>query len=79
MRYLSVLAIGFVLIAWVQISEWGTEHPLCPFIGYVVYFSFICAFSWLSVINFDMWLNSKTIVLRTGQNDQSQLNSLLIW
>lgn len=80
MRYLIVLAIGFALIAWVQINDWGVKHPLlCRCIGYTAYFSFISAFSWLSVINFDMWLNSKLIVSRTGQNDQSQPNSLSLW
>lgn len=77
MCYLFVLAIGFALIAWVQINDSGPDQLLCPYIGYIVYFAFISAFSWLSVINFDMWLNSKIIVLRTGQN--VRLNFLLNW
>lgn len=79
MRYLTVLAIGFTLIACVQINGWHRIHPvLCQTIGYLTYFTFVSAFSWLNVINFDLWLNSKMIVLKTGQNEQT-MNPFLNW
>lgn len=80
MNYLSVLAIGYTCMAWIQIN--GTayvETLVCFSVGYLVYFTFVSAFAWLNVINFDFWLNSKMMLMKTARNNSNHMNPLLVW
>lgn len=78
-HYLSVLAIGYTSIAWVQIYVKDFVDPLiCHAVGYIIYFTFMSAFFWLSVINFDFWLNAKLMVLKMAPN-QCRMSPLLVW
>lgn len=62
MCYLAALSIGFILTAWMKLSGWHHVHPaVCYFIAYLMYFSLISAFSWLNVLNFDLWLSFQLI------------------
>lgn len=80
MNYLTTLAIGYTLMAWIQIySMYYVETLLCYSIGYTVYFTFCSAFSWLTVINFDFWLNSKLMAMKTAHENSDHMNSLLVW
>lgn len=78
MRYLTVLAIGYILIAWIQYRGWNYVDPLlCSTVAYLVYFSFLSAFLWLNVINFELW-SSFQFVFSTAQNNRYYLNSQLV-
>lgn len=58
MCYLVVLAMAFILLSFSQLNNMELLHPtLCLFVGYTLHFSFLSAFSWLNVINFDLWLS----------------------
>lgn len=54
--YLTGLAIGYLVLACVQINgnEFVPEN-VCKSAGYVIYFAFSAAFLWLSAISFDLW------------------------
>lgn len=56
--YLATLAFGYTLLSGVQLNSSNYMQPLlCDSVGYLVYFTLFSAFLWLSVINFDLWLN----------------------
>lgn len=56
--YLIVLAVGYVTMAFVQLNGNNYMEPIpCKSIGYVMYFSFLSAFLWLSVISFNLWFD----------------------
>lgn len=56
--YLFGLVIGYTEMALVQLNGANYVEPiLCKSLGYTIYFSFLSAFLWLSVISFDLWWN----------------------
>lgn len=56
--YLATLAFGYTILSGVQLNSSNYMQPLlCDSVGYLVYFTLFSAFLWLSVINFDLWLN----------------------
>lgn len=56
--YLATLALGYTFLSGVQLSGTHFNQPLlCDSVGYLIYFTLLSAFLWLSVINFDLWLN----------------------
>ncbi|KAJ6642045.1 G-protein coupled receptor Mth2 [Pseudolycoriella hygida] len=61
--YLLGLIVGYVTLGWIKLN--GSEYVepvLCRSLGYIVYFAFISAFFWLSVISFDLWWNFRHFV-----------------
>lgn len=63
--YLATLAFGYTLLSGVQLNSSNYLQPLlCDSVGYLVYFTLFSAFLWLSVINFDLWLNFQYVFLR---------------
>ncbi|XP_031622142.1 G-protein coupled receptor Mth2-like [Contarinia nasturtii] len=59
--YLIGLIIGYTAMALVQLNGMNYVEPLiCKSVGYLIYFSFLSAFLWLSVISFDLWWNFRT-------------------
>lgn len=79
MNYLTVLAIGYAFMAWSQFSSVHSFEATCLFSGYIMFFTFVSAFSWLNVINFDFWLNSKLMIMKTVHNSTDRMDSLMIW
>lgn len=56
--YLVGLAFGYTSLALVQLNGYRYVQPLlCKSVGYFIYFSFLSAFLWLSIISFDLWWN----------------------
>ncbi|XP_037034908.1 G-protein coupled receptor Mth2-like [Bradysia coprophila] len=56
--YLLGLIVGYITLGWIKLNGSDYFEPiLCRILGYVVYFAFISAFFWLSVISFDLWWN----------------------
>lgn len=56
--YLFGLVIGYTAMALVQLNGANYVDPyICKPVGFLIYFSFISAFLWLSVISFDLWWN----------------------
>lgn len=56
--YLLGLIVGYITLGWIKLNGSAYVEPvLCRTLGYVVYFAFISAFFWLSVISFDLWWN----------------------
>lgn len=56
--YLFGLAIGYTAMAIVQLNGSNYVDPIpCRIVGYLIYFAFLSAFLWLSVISFDLWFN----------------------
>lgn len=54
--YLIGLAIGYLFMAMMQLNRSNfIPHYIRDPIGYLIYFSFMSAFLWLSVISFDLW------------------------
>lgn len=80
MNYLTMLAIGYALMAWTQTNSlYKDQALLCFSIGYTVYFTFCSAFSWLTVINYDFWLNSKQMAMKTAQENSDYMSPMMIW
>lgn len=62
--YLATLAFGYTLLSGVQLNSSNYMQPLlCDSVGYLVYFTLFSAFLWLSVINFDLWLNFQCVLV----------------
>lgn len=56
--YLAALAVGYTFIANLQFNGNDYVRPhICQPIGFIALFSFLSAFLWLNVMNFDFWLN----------------------
>lgn len=55
--FLATLAIAYILLSYVQLN--GSNHiayPICFSLAHLIYLSFLSAFAWSNVINFDLWL-----------------------
>lgn len=62
MCYLVALAIAYALLSFIELYGPNYINPiLCYVAGYLIYCSFLAVFSWLSVINVNIWLNSRLI------------------
>lgn len=57
MCYLMGLAMGYTILAMVQIKLHWDPEIMCNILGYTVYTAFMSAFFWLNVISFDLWWN----------------------
>lgn len=58
MCYLAGLFVGYPVLAYIQLYGNDYMEPkICISLGLIVYFSFMSAFFWLSVISFDLWWN----------------------
>lgn len=54
--YSATLAIAYFFMALVQDVYTYIEGWFCYFSAYVIYYSLLATFLWLSVLNFDLWL-----------------------
>lgn len=57
MCFLATLAIAYILLSYVQLN--GSNHiadSFCVSLAHLIYLSFLSAFAWSNVINFDLWL-----------------------
>ncbi|KAI8126117.1 G-protein coupled receptor Mth2 [Lucilia cuprina] len=57
--YILSLAIGYIIIALINISELQFDIYSCNILGYTCYFFLVAAFLWLNVLCFDIWKNFK--------------------
>ncbi|XP_059225654.1 G-protein coupled receptor Mth2-like [Stomoxys calcitrans] len=53
--YLISMAVGYLIISYINISQAKHGYIACSIIGYVGYFFLMAAFVWLSVLCFDIW------------------------
>ncbi|XP_055318309.1 G-protein coupled receptor Mth2-like isoform X2 [Sitodiplosis mosellana] len=59
--YLIGLVFGYTAMGLVQLNGMDYVEPMiCKSVGYLMYFSLLSAFFWLSVISFDLWWNFRT-------------------
>lgn len=54
--YSATLAVAYFFMALVQDVYTYIEGWFCYFSAYVIYYSLLATFLWLSVLNFDLWL-----------------------
>lgn len=65
MNYLTVLAIGYTLMAWNQTNPmYRDQMLLCFSIGYILYFTFCSAFSWLTGNKFLTYFYRKFLLIK---------------
>ncbi|XP_037811121.1 G-protein coupled receptor Mth2-like isoform X1 [Lucilia sericata] len=57
--YILSLAVGYIIIALINISELQFDVYGCNILGYTCYFFLVAAFLWLNVLCFDIWKNFK--------------------
>ncbi|XP_017057708.1 probable G-protein coupled receptor Mth-like 10 isoform X5 [Drosophila ficusphila] len=56
--YLVGLSVGYSLMCYIQLNVHIDASGLkCKMFGYTIYFFFMSAYFWLSVISFDLWHN----------------------
>lgn len=56
--YLLGLVVGYTTLGWVKLNGSGyIEATKCRTLGYTIYYAYLSAFFWLSVISYDLWSN----------------------
>lgn len=77
--FLATLAIAYILLSYVQLN--GSNHIadlICFSLAHLIYLSFLSAFAWSNVINFDLWLGFQWVSL-SYQNKSSSWKFIQIF
>ncbi|XP_031617281.1 G-protein coupled receptor Mth2-like [Contarinia nasturtii] len=76
--YLVSLAVSYLLMAFIHLNGHNYVLPyICYPTGFIMLFSFLAAFFWLNVMNFDLWLHfrSKSKFKQLAERKQFNLYS----
>ncbi|XP_031641197.1 G-protein coupled receptor Mth2-like [Contarinia nasturtii] len=63
--YLSGPVIAFALILFSKFNKEISTSQIYDALGYIVYFTFVSSFIWISVISFDLWKNLRLFHIHT--------------
>lgn len=76
--YLATLALGYTFLSGAQLNGTTLNQPLlCDSVGYLVYFTLLSAFLWLSVINFDLWLSFQWVSQSESERNYEDVMKIL--
>ncbi|KAJ8722245.1 hypothetical protein PYW08_004647 [Mythimna loreyi] len=69
MAYLFSLFMAFALLVVMQIPKLFNNNAVCIVVSSVVYYFFLAAFCWMSVMSFDMWSTFRIVKTSRQRRD----------